>query len=276
MLSETWPKKWRPWIAAVLQCAVNFGILAAILSVALMGYFVDLDQQPKWVFLIGVLPAFVTLWIRHAVPETDEWKSEAGRRQAPPLSDLFAPGIRRSTWLAVAICAISLTGHWVFMYWQQAFIKMHPGVSAGDQGGIIKWALFTVIACSVVGNFASGWAAHRFGYARALCGFFSAYFLFMAVAFFFSWSLPMTFVLYGAIGFCQGVFGLFTMCLPPLFPTLQRTTGAGFSYNIGRVFSAMGVVVFGLVSMEIGQCLLYASFLFVPAAILALWLPQPE
>jgi predicted MFS family arabinose efflux permease len=276
LLSETWPKKWRPWIAAVLQCAVNFGILAAILSVALMGYFVDLEQQPKWVFLIGVLPAFVTLWIRHAVPETDEWKSEAGRRQVPPLSDLFAPGIRRSTWLAVAICAISLTGHWVFMYWQQAFIKTHPGVSAVDQGGVIKWALFTVIACSVVGNFASGWAAHRFGYGRALCGFFSAYFLLMAVAFFFSWSLPVTFAFYGAIGFCQGVFGLFTMCLPPLFPTLQRTTGAGFCYNIGRVFSAIGVVFFGLVSMEIGQCLLYASFLFIPAAILALWLPQPE
>jgi hypothetical protein len=57
---------------------------------------------------------------------------------------------------------------------------------------------------------------------------------------------------------------------------LQRTTGAGFSYNVGRVFSAIGVVVFGLVTIEIGQCLLYASCLFVPAALLALWLPEPE
>ncbi|NBN95764.1 MAG: MFS transporter, partial [Verrucomicrobia bacterium] len=67
LLSETWPKKWRPWIAAVLQCAVNFGILAAIAAVFLLqqlpGY------QPRWVFLIGVLPAFVTLWIRKEVPE---------------------------------------------------------------------------------------------------------------------------------------------------------------------------------------------------------------
>ena len=36
------------------------------------------------------------------------------------------------------------------------------------------------------------------------------------------------------IGVCQGVFALFTMYLPPLFPTLLRTTGAGFCYNIGR------------------------------------------
>ena len=28
-----------------------------------------------------------------------------------------------------------------------------------------------------------------------------------------------------------GLFALFTMDLPPVFPTLLRTTGAGFSYN---------------------------------------------
>ena len=41
-----------------------------------------------------------------------------------------------------------------------------------------------------------------------------------------------------AIGVSQGFFGLFTMYLPPLFPTLLRTTGAGFCYNIGRLAAA--------------------------------------
>ena len=48
------------------------------------------------------------------------------------------------------------------------------------------------------------------------------------------------------IGFFSGVFGLFTMYLPPLFPTLLRTTGAGFCFNIGRMAAAVGTVVFGL------------------------------
>jgi hypothetical protein len=26
LLSETWPRRWRPWIAAVLQSGVNVGI----------------------------------------------------------------------------------------------------------------------------------------------------------------------------------------------------------------------------------------------------------
>ena len=34
------------------------------------------------------------------------------------------------------------------------------------------------------------------------------------------------------VGFFSGIFALFTMYLPPLFPTLLRTTGAGFCYNV--------------------------------------------
>ena len=47
------------------------------------------------------------------------------------------------------------------------------------------------------------------------------------------------------VGFFSGVFGLFTMYLPPLFPTLLRTTGAGFCYNIGRMAAACGVIASG-------------------------------
>jgi hypothetical protein len=76
------------------------------------------------------------------------------------------------------------------------------------------------------------------------------------------------------IGFCQGVFGLFTMYLPPLFPTLLRTTGAGFCYNIGRIAAAFGTVFFGLVSVGDHRLALFsAGFLFLPAAIVSFFLP---
>ena len=80
------------------------------------------------------------------------------------------------------------------------------------------------------------------------------------------------------IGFCQGAFALFTMYLPPLFPTLLRTTGAGFSYNIGRIAAAIGTVAFGLAS-QIGDkrlALLYSGCLFLPAALIALAMPEGE
>ena len=67
--------------------------------------------------------------------------------------------------------------------------------------------------------------------------------------------------------FIQGIFGLFPLYIPPLFPTLLRTTGAGFCYNIGRTAAAFGTVFFGLFS-KVGDhraALFYAGFLFLPA-----------
>src|SRR3989449_980616 len=68
LLSETWPKRWRPWMAAVLQSGVNLGVmLAGLATFILAGY------PSRYVFLVGVLPALLVLWIRRAVPEPEEW-----------------------------------------------------------------------------------------------------------------------------------------------------------------------------------------------------------
>src|SRR5207249_3602592 len=106
LLSETWPKKWRPWIAAVLQSAVNIGVMFAALAV-----FVMADLPPRYVFLIGVLPALVVLWIRRAVPEPEEWTGakQAAGADLPRFSDLFRPPVRRITILTLLVCSCALT-----------------------------------------------------------------------------------------------------------------------------------------------------------------------
>jgi hypothetical protein len=68
------------------------------------------------------------------------------------------------------------------------------------------------------------------------------------------------------------------MYLPPLFPTLLRTTGAGFSYNIGRIAAAAGTIIFGLAS-PVGDnrlALYYSGWLFLPAALIVLAMPEEE
>src|SRR5262245_49857705 len=78
LLSETWPRRWRPWIAAVLQSGVNVGVLMAVLSSFLMAGIIA--SEPRWIFVVGVLPALLTFWIRKKVPEPEEW--HAARRTA--------------------------------------------------------------------------------------------------------------------------------------------------------------------------------------------------
>src|SRR5262245_25697358 len=71
LISETWPARWRHWLAAVLQSGVNLGVLLATLA----GYLIlTLAALPhRSVFLVGILPALIVLWIRRAVPEPEEW-----------------------------------------------------------------------------------------------------------------------------------------------------------------------------------------------------------
>src|SRR5205823_15051251 len=126
------------------------------------------------------------------------------------------------------------------------------------------------------GNLFSAWLPQRMGYRKAI----AAMCLGFLIVVFGTYCKPRDHVsmLFWIpwIGFFSGVFGLFTMYLPPLFPVLLRTTGAGFSYNIGRIIAAFGTVFFGLLS-KVGNhraALFYACFLFLPAAIIALYLPE--
>ncbi|MBV9242517.1 MAG: MFS transporter, partial [Acidobacteria bacterium] len=45
-----------------------------------------------------------------------------------------------------------------------------------------------------------------------------------------------------------GIFGAFTFYLPELFPTRLRGTGAGFTYNIGRLIAAFGPFLVGSIA----------------------------
>ena len=109
LLAETWPKTWRPWLAAILQTGVNLGVLLASLAVFLLSSIPGYES--KWVFLIGILPALVTLWIRHAVPETEAWHAAKKQVQVKPpgIRDLFRGDIRRTTLLTLVVCALGLS-----------------------------------------------------------------------------------------------------------------------------------------------------------------------
>jgi MFS family permease len=276
LLSETWPRRWRPWIAAVLQTGVNIGILAAGLANVILA-----ASPPRYLFLVGVLPALLVFWIRRAVPETEEWLSakEKASRHEPRLNDLFHGEARFITLWVVLVCGVSLTAHWAFMFWHQQHLRNLPDVlnwSAEQKNKLASVAMYIVIGSSILGNFFAGWLARLIGYRATIVGMFVAYFFAMFGTYYIPRDHVALLCWFPLIGFCQGGFALFTMYLPPLFPTLLRTTGAGFCYNIGRITAAFGTVYFGLFSKAGDHriALFYAGFLFLPAAGISLLLPS--
>ena len=276
LLSETWPRRWRPWIAAVLQAGVNIGILIACLAVYLMARL-----PPRTVFLIGILPALMVFWIRRHVPAPREWRAARSSVSAGPgVRELFRGDVLPTTLKTIAVCALSLSSWWAFQFWHPQHLRNLPELAGWEHATrerLVTKAFFLVVAVSVAGNFAAGALARLIGYRRAIAWMC----LCLGLAMLGTFAVPrghqaLVCFWLPLVGFFSGVFGLFTMYLPPLFPTLLRTTGAGFCYNIGRVAAAFGTVYFGLFA-QVGNfrfALLYAGLLLLPAAACALFMPE--
>jgi len=281
LLSETWPKRWRPWIAAILQTGVNLGILLAALTVGLLSLVLPLHAE-RYVFLVGVLPAFLVFWIRRHVPEPETWQAAARetRGDRPRARDLFRGEVAGITARTTVTCALGLSGWWLFQFWQSQHLRrllVDAGTSAGDVTRIVSASFFVVNAMAIVGNFSAGALAKLLGNRRAIVVFLAGLGVGIIAAFIVPRSIgSLAWFWFPLAGFFSGVFALFTMYLPPLFPTLLRTTGAGFCYNIGRVAAAVCTIVFGLLAPvnDYREALLYAGGLSLLAAGFALRLPE--
>ncbi|MEO8564091.1 MAG: MFS transporter [bacterium] len=281
LLSETWPSRWRPWIAAMLQTGVNLGILLAAITVMLLSLVLPAHSE-RFVFLVGVAPAFLVFWIRRHVPEPETWQRAqlATQGDRPRARDLFRGPVAAITLRTTVTCALGLSGWWLFQFWQSQHLRrllVDAGSPPGDVTRIVSASFFVVNAMAIVGNFSAGWLARTIGNRRAIVVFLAGLGLGIIGAFIVPRTIgALAWFWFPMAGFFSGVFALFTMYLPPLFPTLLRTTGAGFCYNIGRIAAAVCTLVFGLFAPvnDYREALLYAGALLIIAAVWSWWLPE--
>jgi MFS family permease len=281
LLSETWPTRWRPWIAAMLQTGVNLGILGAALTVGILSLVLP-PHADRYVFLVGVLPAFLVFWIRRHVPEPEAWATaaRARREDRPRARDLFRGEGASITLRTTVTCALALSGWWLFQFWQSQHLRrllVDAGTPDGEVTRIVSASFFVVNALAIVGNFSAGWLAARLGNRRAIIVFLAGLGAGITAAFIVPRSIgALAWFWFPMAGFFSGVFALFTMYLPPLFPTLLRTTGAGFCYNIGRTAAAVCTIVFGLLAPvdDYRKALLWSGALALVAAAWAVRLPE--
>jgi len=278
LLAETWPRAWRPWLAAVLQSGVNIGILIAAGVVWLIFPLLPVNGE-RYVFLLGIIPALLVFWIRRHVPEPETWQ-KASTVIKPGVRELFRGDLARTTLNTTVVCALSLSAWWLFIFWHAQHLRkllVLDGVGPGDVTQRVTAAFFAMIAVSIVGNYFAGWLAQRLNIRLAIILMFGALFASMAGAFIVPRGFSeLAWFWVPLVGFFSGVFGLFTMYLPPLFPVLLRTTGAGFCYNIGRLAAAGASIVFGWLAPvgDFRTALLVSSVLALAATVWAFWLPE--
>ncbi len=285
LVSEILHPKHRAWASATLQSGYMVGCILASLTVkgftwAAGAWSMPRLLEPNWVFLVGVLPALFTVWIRYAVPEPEQWKEAAARQAHPPVTSLFSRDLRRTTLLTCALTSISLTTVWAFLYFAPQAVRTIPEVrdwTPAQVNNLVSNITIVYLLVNIAANYFATYLAHFAGYRRA----FTIMFLGSLGVFLFGWNRQITldnlYPVYCLTAFfALGLFGMFPLYIPPLFPTLVRTLGSGFTYNIGRLISAVGAFAGGAIAQHASneRAIWLTGFLYIPGLVIALMIPE--
>jgi MFS family permease len=277
LVSETWPAEHRGKAIGIMQSGWALGyILAALIAAVVLP-----TLGWRWLFVAGVFPALLVLWIRRGVREPRLWTEEKGKGHAAGLGSvlgIFKGGLAAKTLMATLMTATVMFGYWGLFTWLPAFLAT-PNAQHGAGMSIVKsvgW-IIAIQTGAFFGYLSFGFVSDRIGRRPA----FVIYLFGAAILAPIYGGLaanPLWLLLLGPpLGFFgHGYFSLFGTMLAEVFPTALRGTGQGFTYNTGRAISAFAPFTIGALATlrGIGPALGLTSAFFVVGALMVFFMPE--
>lgn len=273
LVAETWPSQLRGRAISIMQSGWAIGyILAALLAAAILPV-----PQLGWrvLFLIGVLPALLVVWVRKHVPET--LAHTPGVDRASPL-EIFGPRFLNFTLRAGAVAVCVLIAYWGTFTWLPSFLAS-PVAKGGAGLGIVR-SLGWIIPMQVgafFGYLSFGVIADRLGRKPAFILYLLVTAIVTPIYGYAATNATLLMLLGPVLGFFgSGYFGLFGAMISELFPQRIRATALGVIYNIGRAASATAPWLVGALADRygVGSALGVTSLFLLAGAALMLTLPE--
>jgi MFS family permease len=282
LVSETWPPEHRNKAVSIMQSGWAIGyIFAAVLAALILGRPELGDGAWRWLFVAGVLPAFLTLWIRRNVREPEAWQRQSATRDAHanPFAVIFGPKLLGQTMRIILLGSAVQFAYWGIFFWLPSFLA-RPIAQGGAGLGIrsLEWIIPVQIG-AYLGYLTFGFISDRLGRRPTF-----VLFMVSAAVLVFVYgrmgAAPTVLMLLGPVlgYFGHGYFSMFGSFVAELFPTAVRGTGQGTSYNVGRMAGAVAPYTIGalagLPGIGIGLALGLTSAFFLLAAGLIFTLPD--
>jgi MFS family permease len=282
LISETWPPAHRDKAISIMQSGWAIGYIAAALMAALvLGRPGSGPDAWRWLFVVGVLPALFTLWIRRNVPEPETWKTRrAATRLGNPFKVIFGARLIGRTLLTILLGSAVQFAYWGIFFWLPAFLARPVSQGGAGMGvvGSLGWIIPVQIG-AYLGYLTFGFIADHLGRRRTFILFMVVAALLVPIYGQMARSPMMLMLLGPVLGyFGHGYFSMFGSFIAELYPTAIRATAQGTSYNIGRMAGAIAPYTIGAVAMlpgiGIGLALGVTSAFFLLAAALVFTLPD--
>lgn len=276
LVAETWRPEHRGKALGLMQSSYAIG--EAIASAVVL--FVLPHFGWRAVFFVGVLPALMVLWIRRDVPEPESWKIRARSTSASPRKSLFStlsPHTLKLGVVATTMNAFTLFGFWGLFTWIPAYLSL-PVAQGGRGIGFTKSITFFLVLSG------GKWLGYIvFGVMSDVWGRKKPYYLFLTLAavlvpiYGMIHTQTLLFLLGPVVGFFgTGYFSGYPSLAAEIFPGEVRATAMGFSYNVGRIFSATAPFIIGALAERhgIGPAFSLLAGAFLIAALLCIPLPE--
>lgn len=272
MMAELWPDNARGKGAGLMQCGLGIGFFLASFA----WLFISPLGPDSWryMYILGVVPALLTLWIRRSIPESHLWEEAAAKRRAAlknkkagnvlnasdeklarfTLVDLFSePGIRRQTIIVFLMSLTTTVGFWGISTWVPPFIG---GIAASSGLPAAQWASYAGMAYttgSILGYISLGFLADAYGRKPVTLAYFVFALILTPVLFF--WTRDITLLLVLACVnafFSNGQYTWMPVWLPELYPTRMRATALAFAFNAPRFVAFLGPLLAGTMIVQFG------------------------
>ena len=260
LVSELWDNKHRGRGLAFLQSGFGVGFLLATGLWQVVN-----DGSPhawRWMYVIGVAPAVLTLFIRRYVKDPELWvQADARRRLAQQrvrsgaavgehdrrlarwtLRQLLETPEQRRRVALLLLAALSTTiGWWAVSTWIPQFTAQQVAGKVRDVQAAITSVVVSYNIAGILGYVALGYLADWFGRKPTIMFFFAGS-LFTVPVLFLAPASPDGLIV---LAFVNGFFtlGQWTwLALYPseLFPTHMRATAITFVFNTTRFVAAAG------------------------------------
>jgi MFS family permease len=243
-VAEAWPEDRRKMGAGYLQTGYYTGFFLA----AALNFTVGAHFGWRAMFLCGLTPALLSLYIVFKVKEPDRWVKNAvaaATKAASPLAQIFNAQYRRRTIVNAALLTVAIIGLWAGAVYEPTAVitlakKQGMALPAAVRMASLATGLLsigTILGCLVVPVL-----AERMGRRKTLGLYFTGMAFCIWLSFGWAFYLPDGLMPFIAVlfflGFFGGNFAMFSLWLPEQYGTNVRATAFAFTTSFGRFIGA--------------------------------------
>jgi len=268
LLSESISKKHLGIATSIAGVGAQVGAALA----AILASFIIPTLGWEMLYVIGVLPILMVLYIRRDLKEPEAFHDNQKEQKSSRLADLFATKeLALQTFGLSIMVTVQIAGYFGLMNWLPSIMQQRLNLSVS---GSSLWMVCTILGMSL-GMLTFGTIMDKIGPQSA----FAIFLLFSSVSVYLLILATNKFTLVAAamiVGyFINGMYGGYGAIISSLYPTAIRATANNFIMNLGRAIGGFSSILIGFLidHYSLTAVMLFLTIIYLISLAVVLLLP---